>query len=610
MRRLTRRAVLAAPLALAAPPLPAQQPPAARKVLRLAFNTGETSFDPARISDLYSRTVTPHIFESLYQYDHLARPVQVIPQLADGMPEVSEDFRVWTVHVKRGVYFSDDAAFKGQPRELTAHDIVYPFKRLVDPANKSPTANGVLEERIVGLAALRKKALDEKKPFDYDAPVAGLQVVDRYTVRFTLEEPRPRLITSSLTASSTLGAQAREVVEFYGDNIGAHPVGTGPFRLVRERWVRNSRIVLERNPQYREVLYDARPAPDDAEGQAMLARFKGRRLPIVDEVEISVIEETQPLWLAFANAEIDALVTNSGSLPPEFIGVAAPNGKVAPHLGKRGVRLTRTVRADTAMMVFNMEDPLVGGFAPEKVALRRAISLAYDIEREIRLIRRGQAIPAQSPVVPFTSGYDADFKSPASDFDVPRANALLDLYGYAARDAAGWRKGPDGQPLKIVATTEPEQVYRDYNNLLRRCLKEVGIQVEFRIQQWPANLKQVQAGKFQLWMLGSSATDPDGQTALQRMYGPQSGQQNLARFKWPEFDRLYERMSGLPDGAEREQLFLEAKRIAAVYLPYRNLVHRIANELQHPWVHGYRRPVFWNYWWHLADIDVDRKRPG
>jgi len=601
---LSRRTLLATPLALAVPPLAAQPSPQP-KVLRICFSSAETSFDPARISDIYSRAVTGHIFESFYGYDHLARPPRVVPVLADGMPESSDDFRVWTVRIKQGIYFSDDPAFKGQKRELTAEDLIYGFKRLVDPANKSPNATAALEENMLGLAEARKAAIDGKKPFDYDTPIPGLKALDRYTVRFTLAEPRPRFVTSMLTHASIAGAQAREVVEFYGDKIGDHPVGTGPFRL--KQWVRSSRIVLERNPQFREVLYDAQPAPDDADGQAIAARLKGRRLPLVDGVEISIIEESQPRWLSFLNAQIDGLLSNLASVPSEFVTVAAPNGKIAPNLAKRGIKLFRTLQADSALMYFNMEDPVVGGYTPEKIALRRALSLAYDIDGEIYRIRRGQAVRAQAPVVPHTSGYDPKFKSEMGDYDPPRAKALLDLYGYVDRDGDGWREMPDGKPLTLVVSTEPDQIYRQYNDLMRRCWGEIGIRIEFEQQQWPAHLKQALAGKLQIWALGSSATDPDGQTALQRLYGPQGGQQNLARFKLPAFDRIYERMSSLPDGPEREALFREAKRLAVAYMPYRHQVHRIAVEVAHPWVFGYRRPVFWNYWWHLVDVDPARK---
>jgi len=603
---IDRRTVLAAPLALAlARPAAAAVAATTKKILRLPFRGAETSFDPAKISDLYSRCITTQILEALYGYDHLARPVKVIPVLADGMPEVSEDFRVWTIRIKRGIYFADDPAFKGKPRELVAEDVLYGLKRLVDPANKSPGATSLLDDGMLGLAEVRQAALDSRKPFNYDAPVAGMKALDRYTVQFRLAQSRPRFVTGTLAGGSISGAQAREVVEFYGDKIGDHPVGTGPFRL--KSWTRSSKIVLERNPTFREMLYDAQPAADDAEGQAILARFKGRLLPMVDEVEISIIEESQPFWLAFLNTEVDALVTAAGSVPPEFTSIIAPNGKLAANLVRRGVQLRRTVLADTTMLYFNMEDPIVGGYTPERVALRRAISLAYDVQREITLIRRGLGIPAQSPMVPHTTGYDPAYKSEMSEYNPAKANALLDMYGYLDRDGDGWRETPDGQPLVLAYASQPEQIYREYNNLTRRGLKEIGLRVDFPVQQWPANLKQAQAGKLQIWSLGLSAADPDGQTALQYVYGPQAGEQNLARFKLPAMDRLYEQTASMVDGPEREKLFFEAKRLCTAYMPYRYIVHRLGTEVLHPWVLGYRRPVFWNNWYHMVDVDPERR---
>jgi len=395
-------------------------------------------------------------------------------------------------------------------------------------------------------------------------------------------------------------------VEFYGDKIDAHPVGTGPFRL--KQWRRGSLIVLERNPTFREEFYDAQPAPDDAQGQAILARFKGRRLPMVDEVHLSVIAENQPRWLAFLNGQIDALVTTSSPIPQEFTTVAMPNGKLAPNLAKRGIVGSRRLNPDVGLAFFNMEHPVVGGYTPEKVALRRAISLAYDIERDIRLIRRGNAVPAQSPVVPLTSGYDAKFKSEMSEYSPAKARALLDLYGYRDHDGDGWRDLPDGSPLLIEMTTQPEQRFRQADELWKKCLEAVGIRIEFKIGQFSENLKTARAGKVMFWQLGSSAAAPDGQGSLARLYGPQSGSQNMARFRLEAFDKVYARMQQIPDGPERDALFHEAKRLAVAYMPWRNLVHRIESELWHPWVVGYRRPDFWQEWYHMVDID-ESKRP-
>jgi len=575
---------------------------AERKVLKLAFTRAETSMDPARIVDLYSRNLTAHIFESPLTYDHLARPFKLKLLTAESMPEHSDDFRIWTVKIRPGIYYTDDPAFNGKRRELVAADYVYAFKRVVDPKNKSPVSAGVLDIKFIGMAALHEEAVKGNKPFDYDKPIAGLSATDRYTLRVELEEPRPRF-PENLAASDLFGGVAREIVDYYGEQIDAHPVGTGPFKL--KSWRRSSEIVLERNPDYRERFYDAEPSADDKEGQAILARLKGRRLPMVDEVRVAIIEQSQPMWLSFLNAEVDALATNAGRVPPDFLALAMPGGKLAPFLAKRGVQGIRNLNADSGLAYFNMDDPLVGGYTPDKVALRRAIGLAYDVDTEIRQIRRG-GIRAQSPVVPHTTGYDPKFKSEMGDYDPARSRALLDLYGYVDRDGDGWREQPDGQPLVIEMASQPDDLTRKFDELWKKNLTAIGIRIEFKPAQWPENLKAARAGKVQFWQLGSSAAGSDGHGALSRLFGPQIGSQNLARFKNAEFDRIYERMRVIPDGPEREQLFLKAKQIAVAYMPYKHTAHRMEADMLQPWVVGYRRPLFWLEWWHMVDIDATK----
>lgn len=573
------------------------------KTLRYAFRIAETSFDPSQINDLYSRTITPHIFEGLYRYDHLARPVVFKPLTAAGMPQASDDFRTWTVKLQPGIFFADDPAFKSRPRELVAEDYVYSIKRYADPALKSPNWTSVDSYKMLGLAAQRQRTLDAKQPFDYDAPVEGLRALDRHTLQFRLETPRPRFI-EFLAASDLFGALAREVVEAYGDAIGGHPVGTGPYRLTQ--WRRASLIVLERNPSYRERTYDAEPGADDAEGQAIAARFKGRRIPMIDRVEISIIEENQPRWLSFLNGQQDMIE----EVPPDFISQAMPNNVLAPNLAKQRVQGYRRIRADIGLTFFNMEDPVVGGYTPDKVALRRAISLGVDVEREIRIVRRGQAIPAQGPAVPHSSSYDPAFKSEMSEYDPARAQALLDLYGYTDQTGDGWRDMPDGSPLLLKISTQPDQASRQLAELWQRNMDALKLRIRFEVKKWPEQLKAARAGSLMMWGVGSLADSPDGIGLLRRYHGPQSGGQNLARFKHAEFDALYAKLDLLPDGPERAALFLEAKRIAVAYMPYRAHTHRYQTDLAHAQLLGYRKTLFWQEWWHYADIDDSQRVVG
>ncbi len=566
------------------------------KVLRYAFPAAETGFDPAQISDLYSRTVVAHIFDGLYKYDYLARPYKVVPNVAAALPEVGDDFKTWTVRIKPGIVFADDPAFKGKARELVAEDFVYSFKRFFDPINKSPAHAAFKELGVLGIDALREQALSSKKGFDYDRPIAGLRAIDRYTLQFKLAKPRPRLLFA-LAEGNVFAAVAREVVEAYGDRTMAHPVGSGPFRLTE--WRRSSRIVLERNPNFRELFYDAQPNADDAEGHAMLARFKGRRLPMLDRVEVAIIDENQPRWLSFLNEEFDL----SSSVPLEFANSAAPNGRLAPNLQRRGIQMSRVLNPDRTLYYFNMEDPLVGGHSAAKVALRRAISLASDVGREIEIVRRGQAIPAQSIVAPGNWGYDPDYKTENSDFDLPRAKALLEMFGYRDRDGDGWRELPDGGPLVIQYASQPDAISRAFDQVWKSNMDALGVRLEIRAAQWPEQLKAARAGQLMIWQLGYSATSPDVQPGLELLYGPASGGQNLGRFRHPRFDAIFEAMQALPDGPQRLALLREAQRIVVAYMPQKYNVHRIVTDLAHPWVIGYRRPLFGTQFWQYVDVE-------
>ena len=600
----TRRHMLRQALALtslASAPLAATaagDASAAPKVLRYAFRAAETSLDPVQVQDVYSAIPIDHILEGLFTYDHLARPVKLRPLTAAAMPEVAPDFKTFTVRLRPGIYFADDPAFQGKRRELVAADYVYAIKRYADPANKSPLWSEVEELGFVGLSALREQALQQRRPFDYDRDIPGLRTLDRYTLRLEVQAPRPRLVQA---LANGFGAVAREVVEHYAGQVSEHPVGTGPFRLAQ--WRRSSRMVLERNPGYRHHVYDAEPAPDDAEGQALLARFKGRRLPMVDRVEISIIEENQPRWLSFLGHEQDFIER----VPEAFIDVALPGGHLAPSLARQGVQAIRSLVPDVVVTLFNMEDPVVGGYTPDKVALRRAICLGLDVEAEIRVARHGQAVRANSVVQPYTWGFDPAFKSEMSDHDPARARALLDVYGYLDRDGDGWRELPDGRPLTLVKATQADQTSRQLDEIWQRSMKALGLKLAFKVAQWPENLKAAQAGTLMLWGVASSADSADGQGALAWFYGPAAGGSNLARFRLPAFDALYQQMQTLPDGPARAALMWRAKRLAAAYAPYKSHLHRMVTDMTHPWVLGYRRPVFWQRWWHYVDIDTARQ---
>jgi len=578
--------------------LPAR-PADSNKVLRYAFEIAETTFDTQKVSDLYSNIINGAMFDAPLHYDYLARPPKLKPNTLVAMPQVSEDGTTYTFRVKPGIYFNDDPAFNGKKRELVAADYIYTLKRILDPRVRASQL-GEIEDYVVGASEVLAKAR-KTNTFDYDAPVEGLKVVDRYTFQVKLVKNLPVFIYNFADCRIAC-ALAREVVERYGDDIGSHPVGSGPYRLAF--WKRSSKLVFEPNPNYREEYFDGEPPPGDELAAEILRTQKGKRLPIVGRIEVSVIEETQPRWLSFLNEEMDLMY----GVPEEFAYQAMPNNKLAKNLERRGIQMEQVAAFDVTYAYFNMEDPVVGGYAPEKVALRRAITLAYNVQDEIAILRKGQAIPAQAPYPPGVAGGDPSFRSSANEYNVPKARALLDMFGYVDRDGDGYREMPDGSPLVLNFNSTPTARDSQIDELWKRSLDDVGIRLAVRKAKWPDLLKEAYAGKLMVWSLGNASSIPDADSSLQSLYGPNSGfNGNMARFKLPEFDRLYEKSRTMPDSPERTKLFQEMTKLVVAYARWKLNTHRIRTDMWYPWVIGYRRQMiqssnFWKY------IDIDRSR--
>jgi oligopeptide transport system substrate-binding protein len=575
---------------------------AQKKVLRMSFRTAETGFDPQRVDDRYSVGVCENLFEGLLTYDYLARPVKLVPLVAEAIPAPEENGTRYTFRIKPGIYFADDAVFSGKKRELVARDMEYAIKRFRDPKNRSPY-EWLFENKIVGLDELAERA-KKSGAFEYDAKIAGIEVRDRYTVSFKLKDPDYNFLY--VLAMPNVVPVAREVIEHYAADTHAHPVGTGPYVL--KEWVRRAKIVLERNPNHRGYELDTRYADtrDEWDRRAIDA-LAGKRLPLIDRVEIYPIEDEQPRFLAFLNKEHDIL----DETPFAFIHQVLPNGKLAPALAKQGVHVFRELQPELTYFAFNVNSTAeglpnpVGGYSPERVALRRAMVLAYDIGAEINIIRKGQAIPAETPVAPGVVGYDPNFRTNAQDYDPPKAKALLDMFGYVDRDGDGIREQPDGKTLVIRFKYDAgSQEKRQLAELYVKSLAEVGLRMEAQAVMFADLLKDKKVSNYMTATSAWIADYPDAQNFLQLLYGPNTGQSNESEFRLPEYDRLYEKSQAVPDSPERNRLYHEMDRLLLAYAPWRLGVHRIFNHLQWPWVKGYKKhPILYTNFKYL-DLDV------
>ena len=565
------------------------------KTLRVTFQAAESGFDPVRVSDVYSGTIIEAIFEPLLTYDYLARPAKLVPNTAEALPQIAQDGRTYTLKVKPGIYFADDPAFKGAARELTAADYAYSIRRFLDPRNRSPYAF-LFEGKIEGLdehAAQAKKT----SRYDYDAPIAGLETPDRYTLRIRLRQTDYNF--SHVLAFSLAGAVAREVVEAYAGDTNAHPVGTGPFVL--KSYTRSSKMILEANPKYRGKIWDY--APRDEVDRRIAERMKGKRLPQLERIEVSVMEETQSRWLAFIGGETDMEYALWEVAPLFMTG----QGTLKPEFSRRGIRLERSVDPEITYFYFNMSEKIgdmpnpVAGFSKAKIALRRAIAMAYNVDDQIRIIRKGQAVRVHYPVPPGVAGHDPNYRS-SIPYSPQLANALLDRYGYR-RGRDGYRTLPDGKPLVFRFASQPTERDRQFDELMKRSLDSIGIRLHIQKERFAELIKLENECRLMMRPAAWIADYPDGDNFLQLLYGPNSGQSNNACYRSPEYDRRYEKARLLPDGPERNALYREMTRLMEVHTVWIMGDSRYRNVLLHPHVVGFRKhPVFHTEWLYM-DLD-------
>ncbi|MEH6437450.1 ABC transporter substrate-binding protein [Massilia sp. DD77] len=555
------------------------------KVLRMFLSTSETGLDPAVASDNATLSLLENLFDPLLRYDYLARPAKLRPNTAAAMPEVSADGLSYTFRIRPGILFTPDPAFKGARREVTAQDYVYSIKRLYDPTLKSPWAY-MFEGKIAGDETLRKR-------YGPDVPVAGLQALERYTLRIRLNAPDNNFLFYLATAAT--GVVAREVIEAYPGQAGNHPVGTGPFML--GDWKRSDRIVLLANPDSTAVFH-ATPG-HNAEDRALAAALEGKRLPRVDRVEVKIAEEFQGRMLGFLNAEYDYLE----QIPESMTDMVVRDGRLKPELAARGIVLSRFPVLQTYYMWMNMNDPVVGGYGKDKVALRRAISMAYNNAEDIALLKKGFAIKAESPLPPNVLGYDPSYRSPVP-YDPALANALLDRHGYSRRDPDGFRRAPDGKALTLTMHSEATVGGRLRDELWRKCLNAIGLRVVFKSDKKTEIIKASRLGTVQMFESNWIADFPDGDNFYQLLYGPNAGRANYARFDLPAYNLRYEQARRLSDGPERQKLYFEMNQLIHAYNPWVPLTHVLSGDLRHPWLKNYKRhPVEFTAWRYL-DVDV------
>ena len=550
------------------------------KTLHVMLQNGETVLDPAQASDTNTLAVIENIYDAPLRYDYLARPLKLQPNLTTALPRISADRKTVTITLRAGTHFTPDPAFGGKVRELVADDLLYSIKRHYDPALKSPWLF-LLEGKLAGDDAFKQGN------FNIDRPIAGLSAIDRYTVQIVLNRPDNNFLF--ILAMPALSVVAREVIEAGG----AFPVGTGPYLL--KQWQRNTHLLLEANPDFRPTLFNDAGDADPAIASAL----KGRSLPLIGRIDIRVIEEQQARVLGFLHHDFDTLEP----VPAPLTGMVLDGDKLKPALAREGIVLALLPMMELDYLWMNMEDPVLGGYALPRIALRRAIGLGYDRREDIQVLSHGMALAAQSPLPPNVFGYEPDYRSDA-EYNPALARALLDRFGYRDVDGDGWREQPDGTPLTLTMHTLASTTGRLRDELWSRNLKAIGIRVVFTSGKFSDLLKAARLGKVQMMDAEWIGDFPDGENFYQLLYGPNTGSANRARFALPAFDRLYEQASQVADSPQRTALYRQMNQLVLGYAPWVMRSHPMWAILRQPWLRNFQRHPVMQTNWRYLDLDA------
>jgi oligopeptide transport system substrate-binding protein len=511
------------------------------KTLRIPMRSdGPSGIDPVRSSSQYDNIAVSQIYECLLQYKYLKRPLELEPLLLAEMPTIAEDGVTWQFKLKKGVIFHDDPAFPNcKGRELVSADVFYSWKRMADEDN-TPKGWWLYRESIVGFDKYYEEQ-NAAETFDYDAPVEGFKIINDHEFHVVLTKPVNRF--SWILAMPFSSIVAREVVEKYGTTFPHHPVGTGPFRLEDGGWDPGRRLVLERNPNYHECFY-----PDEANEEDVkrgLTKDAGKRLPIVDRVEYQMIVQDQPMWLNFLAKRVDY-----AECPAEFFDDAyiKRTQKIRSSFRENGITSQPIILLDFIFLAFNMEDELVGGYTPEKKALRQAISLAIDLDERNRIFYNGINVVYDGMIPPTLAGAPQEERGPVSyrGPNLQRARQLLAKAGY-----------PNGEGLpEIDYYTSRGRNNQEQTELLVRQLSKINVKLKPKLVDFSQLMEIADNKKAAMFAFAWGSDYPDGENNLALFYGPnESPGSNHFNYKNKEYDRLYEQAIVMAPSEERTKLY-------------------------------------------------------
>jgi oligopeptide transport system substrate-binding protein len=569
-----------------------RSPGQALKVIQLPIRTdGPKSLDPVEGSTTYDNMATSQIYETLLEFQY-TNVNEMQPLLLEEMPTSDDGGKTWNFRLKRGVHFHDNPCFPGgKGREMVADDVFYSLKRIFDPRFGLKN-EWLLKDTIEGLDEFAEEQVKAGR-YDYDAPVSGFVRISDHEFQIVLKKPVYRFLYV-LTMFQT-SVVPREAVEHYKERFASSPVGTGPF--VFESWTPKDRFIVNRNPNYHPATYPAASEWPAEDRRLRLHRAAGQRLPIADRLEFTMYVQDQPMWLQFHDGKLGYT-----EVPAEYFEQAFDKRtrQLLPDLQRRGIQDHANMLLDFIFRGFNMEDALLGGYTPEKKALRQAIHLAIDQEEFNQVFYNGINIVYDGPIPPGLEGYPENGRAPVS-WRGPR----LELARRKLAEA-GYPEGRGLPAIKFYTSrggNNAEQV-----ELLRRQLAQVNIRLDPQLVDFSELIRITNDRQAPMFGFAWGSDYPDAENNLALFYTPNASPgSNHYNYSNPEYDRLYEQILVMQPGPERTAIYERMRDMVIEDCPYVGSMARTRFYLVQPWLLNAKPTERFYSWFKYLDVDDARR---
>lgn len=503
-----------------------------KKIFHYNESSGLASLDPAFAKNKQVMWAVHQLYNTLVEIDS---NMQMQPSLAKRW-DISGDNLTFTFFLRNDVHFTDDACFmNGKGRQLTAYDVEYSFKRIVDKSTASPGA-WIFNNRVDS--------------------INGFRAIDDTTFRLKLVSPFQSIL--GILSMQYCSVIAKEAVEKYKTGFRSHPVGSGPFSFVA--WEEGQALILKKNEHYFEK--------DE----------QGKQLPYLDGIKASFFNSKATEFLEFRQNRLDFIDDIDPSFKDEVLTRTGNLKKIWE--GKIELHKHPYLNIEYLGILVDGENELVKNSPLRLQKIRQAINYGFNRKKMMLYLRNSIGLAAESGFVPAGLPSFDSVAVQGYHYDIAKAKQLLAQAGY-----------PEGKDLpEIKLLTIP--IYGDLASYIANELLQVGIRVKVEVIQKSLLMEQTSRSQAAFFRGSWIADYPDAENYLSVFYGKNPAPPNYTRYKNAAFDELYEKALSEKNDSLRYRLYRQMDMMIindapvvplwydmAIHLVHKNIINFYPNSL-------------------------------